>query len=73
MISFEEAYTTVTNHTTDFGFEIVPLSKALNRILAEDIVADRDFPPFDRVTKDGIAINANAIKQQGQFFAAKNC
>ena len=34
----------------------VPLSKSLGRVLAEDIFADRDFPPFDRVMMDGIAI-----------------
>ena len=34
----------------------VPLSKSLGRVLAEDIFADRDFPPFNRVMMDGIAI-----------------
>jgi molybdopterin molybdotransferase len=28
----------------------------LRRVLAEGIVADRDFPPFDRVTRDGYAV-----------------
>jgi len=36
--------------------EDVGLSEALGRILGEDLPADRDFPPFDRVTMDGIAI-----------------
>jgi molybdopterin molybdotransferase len=36
--------------------ESVPLARANGRVLAEDIVADRPFPPFNRVMMDGIAI-----------------
>jgi molybdopterin molybdotransferase len=32
------------------------LSDCVGRVLAEDIAAERDQPPFDRVTMDGIAI-----------------
>lgn len=34
----------------------VKLSEAIGRVLAEEIVADRDLPPFHRATMDGIAI-----------------
>ncbi len=34
----------------------VSFSDCLGRVLAEDIIADRDFPPFNRVMMDGIAI-----------------
>lgn len=34
----------------------MPLEQSWGRILREDLRADRDFPPFDRVTMDGIAI-----------------
>ena len=33
-----------------------PLEHCAGRVLAEEIFADRDQPPFDRVTMDGIAI-----------------
>jgi molybdopterin molybdotransferase len=33
-----------------------PLSACCGRVLAEDIHAERDQPPFDRVTMDGIAV-----------------
>jgi len=56
MISFKEAYAIVLSTTYGFGDVLVPLSKVNGRILAEDILADRDFPPFDRATRDGIAI-----------------
>lgn len=36
--------------------ETCPLSECTNRVLAEDVYADRDFPPFNRVAMDGICI-----------------
>ena len=33
-----------------------PLAACAGRVLAEDIHAERDQPPFDRVTMDGVAI-----------------
>lgn len=57
MITFKEAYQKVLAHPLDLGNEVVPLLASHGRILAASIVADRDFPPFNRATKDGIAIN----------------
>ena len=37
------------------GIETVALEDSLSRILREDLFADRPFPPFDRVTMDGVA------------------
>lgn len=34
----------------------VPLADAISAVLRESIVAERDQPPFDRITMDGIAI-----------------
>ena len=56
MISYREAYRIVLEHIMYCDIESVRLSESNGCILAEDIYADRDFPPFDRVTKDGIAI-----------------
>ena len=38
--------------------ETVDLLAGLGRVLAEEILADRDFPPFDRATRDGYAVRA---------------
>ena len=57
MISVEQALQTVLNSAQDFGVEEIPFIKSVGRILKEDIKADRDFPPFNRVTMDGIAID----------------
>lgn len=68
MITFKEAYKNVLNHSLDLGTEIVPLMKSLNRVLAEDICADRDFPPFNRATKDGIAISYSELVNTNHTF-----
>ena len=68
MISVEQALETVLNSTQDFGVEKVPFIKSVGRILKEEIVADRDFPPFNRVSMDGIAIDYNAFKNGQRSF-----
>jgi molybdopterin molybdotransferase len=40
-------------------------SLALGRILAENIVADRNYPPFDRSIRDGFALRAADATQPG--------
>lgn len=57
MISTEQALQTILENTQDFGVEEIPFLESVGRVLKEDIVADRDFPPFNRVSMDGIAIN----------------
>lgn len=56
LTSVAEATAAVLQHPLDFGVEKIALAEAAGRILAQPLVADRDFPPFDRVTMDGIAI-----------------
>jgi molybdopterin molybdotransferase len=62
MITVEEAEKIILAQAADYGVEIIPFEHALGRVLAENIKADRDLPPFDRVTMDGIAVNYNAIE-----------
>ncbi|MCC6412918.1 MAG: molybdopterin molybdotransferase MoeA [Saprospiraceae bacterium] len=56
MISVEEATQLLKQYLADWGTEMVPLENAHGRILREPVVADRDFPPFDRVAMDGVAL-----------------
>ena len=63
MISVAQALQTVLNSTQGFGVEEVPFLKSVGKVLKEDIVADRDFPPFNRVSMDGIAINHRFFEQ----------
>jgi molybdopterin molybdotransferase len=56
MISVQEATDILLQHSLALAVEEVPLTAAIGRILREDLFADRPFPPYDRVTMDGIAI-----------------
>lgn len=68
MISVEEALSIVLSVKRNYGTELVPLDQSVGRVLREDLKADRPFPPFNRVTMDGIALNYEAfISGQRQF------
>ncbi len=49
--------------------ECVSLLEATGRILASDVLADRDFPPFNRVMMDGIAIRFQSAEQGQRSFS----
>ncbi|MAD97722.1 MAG: molybdopterin molybdenumtransferase MoeA [Flavobacteriaceae bacterium] len=68
MITAEKALELVLSSTQDFGIEEVPFIESQGRILKENIVADRDFPPFNRVSMDGIAIDFEAFQKGERSF-----
>ena len=71
MTTVEEAEKIILAQLKDYGTEAVPFELSLGRVLAEDIKADRDLPPFNRVTMDGIAIAYKAIEQGITTFKIK--
>lgn len=68
MISVGEATDIILSNTLDFGRGEVALADAIGRTLDQDIIADRDFPPFTRVTMDGIAIQHQAYEAGKRSF-----
>ena len=68
MISVAPALQAVLNTTQDFGVEQIPFLKSLGRVSKEAIYADRDFPPFHRVSMDGISIDYTAFKNGQRSF-----
>jgi molybdopterin molybdotransferase len=42
--------------------ETVALENSLGRVLRENLFADRPFPPFDRVTMDGVAFRFSDLE-----------
>lgn len=46
----------------------IPLVEANDTVLAADIKAERDYPPFDRITKDGIAIASASFTGEEQHM-----
>lgn len=55
MITFPEASRLILSQARSFGTEKISLEEADGRILAEDIRADRNYPPFNRAMMDGYA------------------
>ena len=62
---FEEARRVVEQYAASVsptGPAIVSLLDAAGLALAEDLRADRDFPPFPRSTRDGFAVRSENLK-----------
>jgi molybdenum cofactor synthesis domain-containing protein len=62
MISVAEAIEVVRQQTLRLSTQRVALQEVLGRVLAEDVVADSDLPPFDRSQMDGYAVRAEDVK-----------
>jgi molybdopterin molybdotransferase len=72
MITSKKALEIILNHTKNFGVEEIPFIEATGRILKEAIVADRDFPPFNRVSMDGIAVVYDIFTSGRREFSIEN-
>ncbi len=68
MITYESALAVIQEHKVALNIESKPLENCTGLYLAEDLVADRDFPPFDRVTMDGIAIAFSSFQEGKRAF-----
>ena len=75
VVSFEEARRIVEEHAAKVrlgvvqfnnaesdNVEVLDLLSSRGRILAETLVADRDFPPFARAVRDGYAVRAADVE-----------
>jgi molybdopterin molybdotransferase len=58
MIPVPEAINIVERETRRLPAEEIALAESRARVLAEDVVADTDLPPFDRALMDGYAVRA---------------
>ncbi|HEV2762714.1 MAG TPA: gephyrin-like molybdotransferase Glp [Pyrinomonadaceae bacterium] len=63
MIPVDEAVRIVLEQTGPLEAERVALHDSLGRVLAEDISADTDLPPFDRAQMDGYAVRSDDLKE----------
>jgi molybdopterin molybdotransferase len=68
LIRTREALELILQHKPHLSVCSVPLEKSEGRILAQKVIADRDFPPYHRVTMDGIALNSQALSIGVQSF-----
>src|SRR5713226_7331836 len=65
VLSFEQAFKAVVDYGRKLAapqVESAVLLESLGRVLAAPVLADRDFPPFPRATRDGYALRAADLK-----------
>ena len=70
-VSVAVAEQIIMSKVQNYGIETIPYEIALGRVLAEDINADRDLPPCNRVTMDGIAISYDSFEKGVRSFSVK--
>ena len=61
LISPQEAETLILDSCQTLESEVIKYTDGLNRVLREDLSADRPFPPFHRVTMDGVAFHSSQL------------
>jgi len=66
MISFEQAREVVIAQSKSRRAArqsiSLPVQDALGYVLAQEILTDREYPPFDRSTRDGYAVRASEAR-----------
>jgi molybdopterin molybdotransferase len=69
MVSVEEAESIILCNLFKPKLQSIKIEDAVGRVLAETVKADRDFPPFNRVAMDGIAILYQSFKLGQRTFS----
>ena len=67
MISVNEAFEIICNQTISGKPRRVALLDSIGKKLAEDVFADTDLPPFNRVMMDGIAVRHEELDTYNRF------
>src|SRR5208283_4027687 len=58
----------IYSRLTCLPIESLPLAQCVGGTLRENIYAERDQPPFDRVTMDGIAVDSGSLRRGVRRF-----
>lgn len=61
MVSVSKAEKLILDNIGSSAVQSVPVLESSGRVLAQEIIAERDYPPFDRVTMDGIGVNYDSF------------
>lgn len=70
MVSVQQAEEIIQSVPAVVRPETVPLNHAVNRVLAEEVTADRDLPPFNRVAMDGFAVDSRGFSPGKRYTVA---
>jgi molybdopterin molybdotransferase len=68
MLTPAEASELIGQNLACLPIESLPLTQCAGAVLRENIYAERDQPPFDRVAMDGIAIDSRALPGSSRTF-----
>lgn len=66
VLTFQQARAVVLQHASYVSpsrSAELPIAESLGHVVAEDLRADRDYPPFPRSTRDGYAVRAADVQQ----------
>src|SRR6202035_5007351 len=55
----------IYSRLTCLPIESLPLTQCVGGTLRENIYAERDQPPFDRVAMDGMAVDSESLRRAG--------
>lgn len=73
LLTPDEADRVIGAHMRTLASETLPLVQCAGALLQEDIHAERDQPPFDRVAMDGIALASQAVREGLRRFHVQGC
>ena len=68
MLTPAEADLLIQQHLQCLPIESLPLAQCAGAVLRENIYAERDQPPYDRVAMDGVALASQAVTAGGRSF-----
>jgi molybdopterin molybdotransferase len=68
MIDPQNAEKLISAHLACLPIESLPVGQCAGAVLRENVYAERDQPPFDRVAMDGVALASNAVERGRRRF-----
>ncbi len=75
-VTIKQALDIIYNNTAKKSLKILPIEQALNYVLAQDIVATHNLPPYDNSAMDGYAVKVDdasrCVNVSHTIFAGDN-
>ena len=68
MLTPAEADQLIGQHLQCLPIESLPLAQCAGAVLRENVYAERDQPPYDRVAMDGVALDSQAVSAGSRSF-----
>ena len=73
MISVKEAEKLILSRSLPTDFTTVDIQEIQGEVLRQPLIADREYPPFNRVAMDGIAVSYSRWKEGVLEYHIENC